>query len=133
MTSARGCPVAVSVFDGNTADAATFVPQVTRLRTAFGIDTLVVVGDRGMISQKAIRELRDLEPHARAVIGDYARRRDPLPRRPVARREMPDRGVAALPRRVSVTTCRHASRPSLMPTPANPMPWPRTFVLVAMS
>jgi hypothetical protein len=61
VTSARGCPVAVSVFDGNTADAATFVPQVTRLRTTFGIDTLVVVGDRGMISQKAIKELRDLE------------------------------------------------------------------------
>jgi hypothetical protein len=61
VTSVGGCPVAVSVFDGNTADSATFLPQVRRLRTAFGIDTLVIVGDRGMISQKAIRELRDLE------------------------------------------------------------------------
>jgi transposase len=61
VTSGGGCPVAVSVFDGNTADSATFLPQVRRLRTAFGIDTLVIVGDRGMISQKAIRELRDLE------------------------------------------------------------------------
>ena len=61
VTSARGCPVAVSVFDGNTADSTTFVPQVMRLRNAFGINTLVVVGDRGMISQKAISALQDVE------------------------------------------------------------------------
>jgi len=61
VTSVRGCPVAVSVFDGNTADSTTFVPQVMRLRNAFGINTLVVVGDRGMISQKAISALQDVE------------------------------------------------------------------------
>src|SRR3989304_5633707 len=56
-----GCPVGVSVYEGNPADAKTLLPQVTRLRDDFGIDTLVIVGDRGMISQKAIDELRGLE------------------------------------------------------------------------
>jgi hypothetical protein len=56
VTDARGCPVAVSVFDGATADCKTVLPQVRRIRADFGIEHLVVVGDRGMISQKAIEE-----------------------------------------------------------------------------
>ena len=59
VSAPGGCPVAVSVYEGNTADAKTLQPQVKRVREAFGIDTFVVVGDRGMISQKAIEELRD--------------------------------------------------------------------------
>ena len=58
LTDARGCPVAVSVHEGNVADSQTFLPEVERLRTSFGIDRMVVVGDRGMISAKAIAELR---------------------------------------------------------------------------
>jgi hypothetical protein len=58
LTDARGCPVAVSVFEGNTADSETLLPQATRLREEFGVDTMVIVGDRGMISHKAIDELR---------------------------------------------------------------------------
>jgi transposase len=54
LTDARGCPVAVSVHEGNTADSTTFMPEVQRLRTDFGIEHMVMVGDRGMISQKAI-------------------------------------------------------------------------------
>jgi transposase len=61
VSAPGGCPVAVSVYEGNTADATTLLPQVQRLREDFGIDTLVIVGDRGMISQKAIDELRGLE------------------------------------------------------------------------
>ena len=57
LTDARGCPVAVSVHEGNTSDSATFMPQVTRLREQFGIKRIVMVGDRGMISQKAIDEM----------------------------------------------------------------------------
>jgi transposase len=59
LTDARGCPVAVSVYEGNVADSQTLLPQVKRLRQDFGIDQLVMVGDRGMISQKAITELRE--------------------------------------------------------------------------
>jgi hypothetical protein len=61
LTDARGCPVAVSVHAGNTADSTTFLPEVQRLRTEFGIERMVMVGDRGMISQKAIQEMRDTE------------------------------------------------------------------------
>jgi hypothetical protein len=59
VSAPGGCPVAVSVYEGNTTDAQTLLPQVKRLRADFGIDTLAIVGDRGMISQKAIEELRD--------------------------------------------------------------------------
>ena len=55
-----GCPVAISVYEGNTADAQTLLPQVKRVREAFGIDTMVIVGDRGMISQKSIEEVQRL-------------------------------------------------------------------------
>jgi transposase len=58
LTDPRGCPVAVSVHEGNTADPSTLIPAVRRLREAFGINDLIMVGDRGMISQKAIDELR---------------------------------------------------------------------------
>ena len=57
LTDERGCPVAVSVHEGNTSDSTTFMPQVTRLREEFGIKRMVMVGDRGMISQKAIDEM----------------------------------------------------------------------------
>ena len=60
VTDARGCPVAVSVFEGDTADCETVMPQVTRIRAEFGIEQMVVVGDRGMISHKAIGEFKDL-------------------------------------------------------------------------
>jgi hypothetical protein len=55
-TDRRGCPVAVAVFAGNTADSATLSEEVKKLREGFGIATLVLVGDRGMISQRAIDE-----------------------------------------------------------------------------
>jgi hypothetical protein len=58
LTDRRGCPVAVSVHEGNTADSLTLMPQVERLRDEFGISQLVMVGDRGMISQKSIDTLR---------------------------------------------------------------------------
>ena len=57
LTDDRGCPVAISVHDGNTSDSTTFIPQVTCLREKFGLKRIVMVGDRGMISQKAIDEM----------------------------------------------------------------------------
>jgi transposase len=56
-----GCPIAVSVYPGNTNDAKTLMPQVTQLRKEFGLERIVLVGDRGMISHKAIGELRELD------------------------------------------------------------------------
>ena len=58
----RGCPVAVSVFAGNTSDTKTLMPQVDRIRKHFKIKSVALVGDRGMITQKLIDEkLRDLD------------------------------------------------------------------------
>lgn len=60
LTDARGCPVAVAVFKGNTGDPKTLLPQVQRVRRTFGIERLVLVGDRGMISQTQIDALHEL-------------------------------------------------------------------------
>src|SRR6202795_265687 len=61
LTNARGCPVAVSVHEGNVADSQTFMPAVKQLREDFSVQQLVMVGDRGIISSKAIAELRQTD------------------------------------------------------------------------
>jgi len=61
LTDPRGCPVAVSVFEGNTGDPKTFLPQVEKVREDFGIASMVMVGDRGMISNVQIEAMRKLE------------------------------------------------------------------------
>ena len=61
LTDPRGCPVAVSVHEGNTSDSTTFMPAVHKLREDFGIEHMVMVGDRGMVSQKAIAEMREMD------------------------------------------------------------------------
>jgi len=61
LTDDRGCPVSVSIFKGNTGDPKTLMPQVVKLRDTFGIKSLVLIGDRGMISQTQIDELKEIE------------------------------------------------------------------------
>ena len=61
LTDRRGCPVSVSVYEGNTGDPKTLMPQVEKLREDFGLERVVMVGDRGMIGQAAIEQLRDLK------------------------------------------------------------------------
>jgi len=46
-----GCPVAIEVFDGNTGDPTTLTPQIEKLKQRFGLSHVVLVGDRGMITQ----------------------------------------------------------------------------------
>jgi transposase len=58
LTDAGGCPVAVSVHEGNTADSPTLLPAMHMLRKDFGIERLVMVGDRGMVSEQAIEQMR---------------------------------------------------------------------------
>jgi len=55
-----GCPVAVEVFDGDTADPATLGAQVNKLKGRFGLDHVVLVGDRGLITSARIAA--DLKP-----------------------------------------------------------------------
>jgi len=49
-----GCPVSVTVFEGNTSDSKTLSSQIQKIRKEFGIKNVVLVGDRGMITQKII-------------------------------------------------------------------------------
>lgn len=57
VCTAEGCPIAVEVFPGNTADPATVAAQVTKLRTRFGIEHIVWAGDRGMLTSARIEQV----------------------------------------------------------------------------
>lgn len=54
LTDAEGCPVATEVFEGNTGDPKTVLSQVKKLRERFGLERVVLVGDRGMITSARI-------------------------------------------------------------------------------
>ena len=56
LCSADGCPVAVEVYPGNTGDPKTLGDQIRKLRTRFGLERVVIVGDRGMLTNARIRE-----------------------------------------------------------------------------
>ncbi len=57
-----GCPITIEVFSGNRADPTPFTSQVNPIRKWSGIDCVVSVGDRGMITSKRIKEdVRDVE------------------------------------------------------------------------
>jgi len=58
MTDGEGRPVAVQVYPGNTADPATVPDQVVRLRDRFGLERVTLVGDRGMLTEARIEEIR---------------------------------------------------------------------------
>ncbi len=60
LTNSEGCPVAVEVFEGNTADSGTVASQVEKLRDRFGLSKVVLVGDRGMLTAARVRD--DLAP-----------------------------------------------------------------------
>ncbi len=61
LTDNRGCPVSISVFPGNTSDPKTLLPQVKKLQNDFNLKSVVLVGDRGMITQKQIEDIKELE------------------------------------------------------------------------
>ena len=56
LCAANGCPVAVEVFEGNTGDPKTLAAQIENLKQRFGLERVVLVGDRGMITDARIRE-----------------------------------------------------------------------------
>jgi len=58
----QGRPIAVEVFPGNTGDPSTLASQIDKVRKRFGLERVVLVGDRGMITEARIRQ--ELEPVA---------------------------------------------------------------------
>jgi transposase len=59
LTDADGRPVAVQVYPGNTGDPSTVPDQVTKLSDQFGLSRVVLVGDRGMLTQTQINTLKE--------------------------------------------------------------------------
>ena len=60
LCTQEGCPVAVEVFAGNAGDPSTVPAQIVKLKQRFGLSRIVMVGDRGMLTQARLRE--DLDP-----------------------------------------------------------------------
>src|SRR5213593_439243 len=60
LANDKGCPIAVEVFEGNTADPKTVASQVAKLRQRFNLERVILAGDRGMLTGARIRE--DLKP-----------------------------------------------------------------------
>ena len=56
LCSPKGAPVAIEVFDGNTADPKTLKAQIDKLKTRFGLTRIALVGDRGMLTSARIRD-----------------------------------------------------------------------------
>jgi transposase len=62
LCTTDGVPVAIEVFEGNTADPKTLAAQITKLKTRFGLTRVCLVGDRGMLTSARIRD--ELRPAA---------------------------------------------------------------------
>ena len=56
LCAADGCPVAVEVFEGATGDPATLAAQIAKIKHRFGLNRVVLVGDRGMITEARLQE-----------------------------------------------------------------------------
>jgi len=56
LCTAEGCPVAVEVFEGNVGDPSTLASQISKLKQRFGIERVVLIGDRGMITTARLEQ-----------------------------------------------------------------------------
>jgi len=56
MCTAEGCPVAVEVFEGNVGDPSTLASQIDKLKQRFGLERVVLIGDRGMITEARLEQ-----------------------------------------------------------------------------
>ena len=59
LADERGCPVSVQVYPGNTGDPSTVPDQVEKIRESYGLSRIVLVGDRGMLTQTQIEKLKE--------------------------------------------------------------------------
>ena len=56
LCNREGCPVAIEVFEGNTSDTKTLKNQIKKVRKRFGLKRVILIGDRGMITDARIKE-----------------------------------------------------------------------------
>ena len=101
LSNGEGCPVAVEVFEGHTGDPKTLATQLSKLRERFGLQRLVLVGDRGMLTEKRIeKELRPLAglewitalraPQVQALVADGSLQLSLFDERDLAEIQHPD-------------------------------------------
>ncbi len=138
LTDRAGRPVAVEVFAGNTSDPESFKTAITRVRADFGIERLITVGDRGMITGTRIGDLRKLPAiglghRAEGPRHQKARRRrraaaDEPVRHPELRRDhppvLPGRAADLVPQPGAGSRPGPAPAPSCWQTPR--LTWPRS-------
>ena len=79
LCTTAGVPVAIEVFEGNTADPKTLAAQITKLKDRFGLTRVALVGDRGMLTSARIRD--ELRPRPPGLDHCVARPADQDPRR----------------------------------------------------
>ena len=58
LTDAEGCPIAIEIYPGNTGDPTTVADQADKLTHQFGLSRVVIVGDRGMLTQPQIHKIK---------------------------------------------------------------------------
>ena len=61
LTNNEGCPIGVEIFKGNTSDQTTVLGQVKKISEKFGIHEVIFTGDRGMLTQKRIDEIKETD------------------------------------------------------------------------
>ena len=76
VLDAQGRPICCELWPGNTADVTTLIPVVDRLRRRFGIGTVCIVADRGMISRETIEALEAEQRGWQYILGARMRSQD---------------------------------------------------------
>jgi len=74
LTRHDGCPVSVEVFEGNTADQRTVMDRINGMKKKFGLEELVFIGDRGMLTKARRNDLTDKEYEGVKYITALSRR-----------------------------------------------------------
>jgi transposase len=74
LTDENGCPISVEVFEGNTADQTTVLGRIDSMRERFGIDEMVFVGDRGMLTKARREDLQSKDYEKVKYISALSRR-----------------------------------------------------------
>jgi transposase len=61
LTNNDGCPISVEIFKGSTSDQTTVLDQIKKISKNYGIQEVIFTGDRGMLTQKRIDEIKETD------------------------------------------------------------------------
>ena len=83
LCSPAGAPIAIEVFEGNTADPKTLAAQIEKLKDRFGLSRVCLVGDRGMLTNARIREELQVSRAGEVTTRGFSSHRVTVPERHV--------------------------------------------------